>query len=356
MKSVSKFFKMLTGPLCRLEQRRRAQKNLLPEIMISDNIEKIYDQVRKDSLKNFSAFDKDGLIVKSSFGKSLRLTFDKYFFDCPRLAIPTTSAALCGCIAIIAWLSTSTIACIVGAGLTSVFPLLYLLILPTKHYFKEAEIVSQRLNMISDSGNESAALIIQHFKSIIAKYRDQTIGKGTAFFDVISQCQSMKDQADRQQKYWLSRAEHLSNKNEQAFAARKAQKAFKIYERLDQVLIKLRQRKEALTQHFDEAERRLPIIEGSITDYFEAKSLEKLEQETDSVEEEAEQVSTQIVGDYLRELGTLLKNANTLSVITHKALIYEPQLSLPLIEDLAQKIENGRAEAEELRDKVLQTA
>lgn len=350
---MKRFFYILTHPFRYLAERRRARKNLLPEIMISDNIEKIYDQVRKDSLKNASICDKDGLIGKSTYGKCIKIAWDKYFENMI-LGASTTVFCLAGFVTILAGLVASTTAVIVGAGLMFPFPSLYLFFLPGLVYLQERKSVSQRLRTVNENGNDSAALIVQHFKGIISKYRDQTIGRGTVFFDVISRCQSMKDQAFRQQTYWISRAKHLSNKDEQAFARRKAQKAHQIYERLNQVLAKLRQRKEALTQHFDEAEKRLPTIEGSITDYFEAKSLEKLEQETGSVEEEAEQVSTRIVGDYLRELGTLLKNANALSVITHKALIYEPKLDLPLLENLAEEINRGEDLAAETRDKIVQ--
>lgn len=347
------FFKIVTYPYRRLGQRRRAQKNLLPEIMISDNIEKIYDKVKKDSLKNSIACDKDGIIAKSTYGESLALTFNKYFLNYPPLGILGIVTTVAGFMVFGVNISNA-IGCVGGAVLASFFPSLYLLFFPAKHYFKEAKIVSQRLNMIDNSGDKSAALIVQHFKSIIAKYRDQTIGPGTAFFDIIEQTNSLGDQAHQQKEYWEKRAIHLNDEHERSFAERRAQDAIEIETRLKQVLVKLRQRQQALAKHFNEAENRLPRIESSVADYFEAKNLEELKRRVGMLETAADNACLTLVNGYLTDLHQLLQSASNLNVITHKALIHEHPLNLPLLENLAQEIEDGRAEAEGTKEKVLQ--
>ncbi|MFH0780060.1 MAG: hypothetical protein V1928_04380 [Parcubacteria group bacterium] len=353
MKSVSKFFKMLNRLFRRLGERRRDRKNPLPEIKISDNIEKIYDKVKKDSLKNSSAYDNNGLIVKSTYGKSLALTFEQYFFSNPPLGTLGIITTIAGFIIFGVNISIP-IGCVGGAVLASVFPSLYLLIFPGAHYLKNAKSVSQRLNMIGNSGNDSAALIVQHFKSIISKYRDQTIGPGTAFFDIIEQTTSLGSQAHQQKEYWEKRAFNLDDEHERDFARRRAQDAIEIENRLEQVLVKLRQRQQALAKHFNEAENRLPRIESSVADYFEAKNLEELKRRVGMLETAADNACLTLVNGYLTDLQQLLQSASNLNVITHKALIHEHPLNLPLLENMAQEIEDGRSDAEGTKEKVLQ--
>lgn len=202
-----------------------------------------------------------------------------------------------------------------------------------------------------------AQLIVNRFKKILDEHRRKVVGADTDFGKILERAELDRIEAQKSVNYWEKRlASTADNQPELAETIQHQLDVAKgTLNRTEAVISRLNQQKATLLSQFGKLETRLPEISDTVTDHFESKKLENLVKRVEKTEYEAQQVSLKIFTGFAREMAELQQSANMLGVISHQALAQGP-INLPLLEDMAQKIENGRAEGEQLREKVLQIA